>query len=48
MIAGRLKYRLTILKPLNVVNDYGEEMQTFMETTTVRAERVKHSGRRSE
>lgn len=48
MIAGRLKYRLTILKPLNVVNDYGEEVQTFIETTTVRAERVKHSGRRSE
>ena len=48
MIAGRMKYKLTLLEPTTVTNDFGEETPTFTETATVHAERVKHSGNRSE
>lgn len=48
MIAGRMKYKLTLLQPTQAVNEFGEEEPTFTETVTVHAERVKHSGNRSE
>lgn len=48
MIAGRMKYRLTLLEPKTVTNDFGEEATTYTETRTVHAERVKLSGSRSE
>ena len=48
MIAGRMKYKLTLLKPSVTTNDYGEEKPEYTETVTVHAERVKHSGNRSE
>lgn len=48
MIAGRMKYRLTILEPQTVRNTYGEETTDYVATRTVHAERVKHSGKRSE
>lgn len=48
MIAGRMKYRLTLLEPKTATNDFGEEATTYTETRTVHAERVKLSGSRSE
>ena len=48
MRAGELKYRLTLLEPVTVTNKFGEETPTYEATRTVHAERVKHSGRRSE
>ncbi len=48
MIAGRMKYKLTLLEPIKVTNDYGEEKTTYTAIRTVNAERVKQSGRRSE
>ncbi len=48
MIAGRMKYKLTLLQPTQAVNEFGEEEPTFTETVTVHAERVKHSGNSSE
>lgn len=48
MIAGRMKYRITLLMPEAVTNDFGEEATTYTETRTVHAERVKQSGNRSE
>ena len=48
MIAGRMKYKLILLEPSQVINEYGEEEPTYTETVTVHAERVKHSGNRSE
>lgn len=48
MIAGRMKYRLALLEPKTVTNDFGEEATTYTETRTVHAERVKLSGSRSE
>lgn len=48
MIAGRMKYKLTLLEPVKATNDYGEETTTYTETRTVHAERVKQSGNRSE
>lgn len=48
MIAGRMKYKLTLLQPVQTTNDFGEESTTYQETATVHAERVKHSGNRSE
>lgn len=46
MIAGRLSERLTILKPVTVVNAFGEESTTYTEQATVHAERVKESAMR--
>lgn len=48
MIAGRMKYKLKLLQPVTTINDYGEETPTWEETRTVHAERVKHTGNRSE
>ncbi len=48
MIAGRLKYRLTLFEPVQATNDYGEEEMTYTQTQTVRAERVRQTGSRSE
>lgn len=48
MIAGRMKYKLKLLEPTTVTNTFGEETPTFAETATVHAERVNHSGHRSE
>lgn len=48
MIAGRMKYKLTLLQPVQTTNDFGEEATTYQETATIHAERVKHSGNRSE
>lgn len=48
MIAGRMKYRLTLLEPVKATNDYGEEAVSYKETRAVHAERVKQSGNRSE
>nr|DAQ03543.1 MAG TPA: Putative head tail adaptor [Caudoviricetes sp.] len=48
MIAGRMKYRLTLLEPKTATNDFGEEATTYTKTRTVHAERVKLSGSRSE
>lgn len=48
MRAGALKYRLVLLRPVVAVNDFGEEAMTYAEACTVRAERVKMNGSRSE
>ena len=48
MIAGRMKYKLTLLEPTQTTNDFGEEVTTYTDTVTVHAERVKHTGNRSE
>ena len=48
MIAGRMKYKLKLLQPIKAENDFGEEVDTWQETVTVHAERVKHTGNRSE
>ena len=48
MLAGRMKYKLVLLQPVEAENDFGENKITFVETRTVNAERVKTHGRRSE
>lgn len=48
MQAGRMKYKLTLLRPLYSENDYGERETSYEETVTVHAERVKANGHRSE
>lgn len=48
MIAGRMKYKLVLLQPVEAENDFGENKVTYIETRTVNAERVKNTGRRSE
>lgn len=48
MIAGRMKYKLALLKPTEVENDFGEARTTYTQTAIVNAERVKQSGGRSE
>jgi head-tail adaptor len=48
MIAGRMKYKLVLLQPVEAENDFGENKITFVETCVVNAERVKTHGRRSE
>lgn len=47
MIAGRMKYRLRILKPVTTTGRFGEKSSQWVETATVHAERVKMSGRRT-
>lgn len=47
MIAGRLKYRITILCPEVTKDKFGAKATIWKESATVRAERVKYSGRRS-
>ena len=48
MMAGRMKYKLKLLKPQETKNDYGEAKITYAETKVINAERVKTNGRRSE
>lgn len=46
MIAGRMKYRLELYRPVTRKNPYGEIESTYRKTVTVHAERVKQTGRR--
>lgn len=48
MRAGALKYRLILLEPQRVADRFGAEDTAYVETRTVHAERVSHSGSRSE
>lgn len=48
MRAGALKYRLTLLEPQRVTDRMGAERVEYIETRTVRAERVRTTGNRSE
>lgn len=48
MIAGKMKYKLLLLKPTRLVDSMGAEVTTYEETRKVHAERVKASGARSE
>ncbi len=49
MRAGGLSdTRLVLMRPTRLVNSYGEEEPTWQEVRTVRAERVKMDGHRSE
>ncbi len=48
MIAGRMRYKLKLLEPVQTTNDYGEEELAYTETGTVWAERVRQTGSRSE
>lgn len=48
MIAGRMRHKLELLEPRRVVNAYGEDAVEWVATVTAYAERVKHSGQRSE
>lgn len=48
MIAGKMKYKIRLLKPVISTNDFGEEAVTYTGTHVVWAERVKQSGNRSE
>lgn len=49
MQAGRMKYRLVLLKPAETSKGkFGSKKPDFIETVTVHAERVKLNGHRSE
>lgn len=48
MQAGRMKYKLVLLKPAGDADGFGEETPGYTEFRTVAAERVKVSGNRSE
>ncbi len=48
MIAGRMKYKLVLLQPVETENDFGERKVSYVQTVTVHAERVKTNGRRSD
>ena len=48
MQAGRMRYRLEILKPVTAENLLGEVVTEYELTSTVWAERCKLTGRRSE
>ena len=48
MKAGRMRDRLELMKPEVSVNRYGEEATTYTVTATAHAERVSHSGSRSD
>lgn len=48
MQAGRMKYKLVLLKPASDGDGFGEETPRYTEYRTVWAERVKTSGSRSE
>lgn len=43
-----MKYRIKLLKPVATANAYGEETNAYELQRTVRAQRVKQSGNRSE
>ena len=46
MKAGRLKYRLRLMRPVSVANRYGEQTTEWQAAATVWAERRKLSGQR--
>ena len=48
MQAGKMKYRLQLLEPVNDTNNFGEETRCYKAIRTIYAERVKTSGSRSE
>lgn len=48
MRAGAMKYRLQLLRPVSLSNEFGEERNDYVAQRTVWAERVKMSGQRSE
>lgn len=48
MIAGKMKYKLTLLEPKRVTDRMGSETTTYEPTRTVHAERVRATGNRSE
>lgn len=48
MQAGRMKYKLELLRPAAAVDGFGEETPDYISVRTVAAERVKTSGNRSE
>lgn len=48
MRAGEMKYRLKLLRPVAVTNDYGEEATSYEASRTVWAQRVRQSGSRSD
>ena len=48
MRAGALKYKLTLLEPKRTTDRMGAEAVAYVETRTVRAERVRAMGNRSE
>lgn len=48
MLAGRLKYRIQLFKPDRSINRFGEETLMYLPVKTIHAERVKHTGYRSE
>lgn len=47
MQAGRMKYKLRLLKPVTVENRFGEKKQAFTAIRTVYAERLKAAGSRT-
>lgn len=47
MIAGRLRYRIGLLRPVYSETDFGSTTTTYVPAGTVWAERVKISGRMS-
>ena len=48
MIAGRMKYKLALLRPTTSGNEFGEARTTYAQTRIVNAERVRQSGNRSD
>lgn len=48
MQAGRMRYKLVLLKPVVRADGFGAETPGFEEFRTVAAERVRFTGRRSE
>lgn len=48
MRAGGLTEKLRLLRPVSVTNAYGEESTVYEEVATVRAERSKFRGNRTE
>ena len=48
MKAGPMREWLHILKPVTVVNEFGEKYVEYTETKRIHAERVKFAGKRSD
>lgn len=44
MQAGRMRYKLTLMRPVSIIDDFGEETPEYEDFRTVAAERVKASG----
>lgn len=47
MKAGRLKYKLRLMRPVSVANRYGEQSTEWQAAATVWAERCRLTGQRS-